>query len=246
MIYTLEMTFTGLFLFVPDRANSKLHVLLPTTEHGGHSIDQHKWCLHHENTQTQIMDGFIDLTEIPASTTWRPLPETIADAGDLVGKTVKHSQLESAADAGIKGRIRLSAPRILASGETALWELRRDEYVFLTNRLRLGWRVDGTSLKIKIASSADTVVKELRPDSDGLLRVHFTHLPDDDEEIGIGEEAEHFNAYYHVFGGIRGPKPKLRERPRKARFEPRDKEEFVERKWALSTFTCMVAQAQVE
>lgn len=230
--HNLEITFRGLFLFVPDPTRRFLHVVLPRTAMLGNEHEHHPlWARlpAEPKDYKPFNDYFVDLRDVPSSGSMAALPSSCANISphndcsitpDHVGDSVHRNAIAS---------LRLSLPTDIAPGPATLWEL-AGKNAYLTNEMKCIWPdLEISELRVTFWKRDGTSqVLELEPEGDG-WELEFTHVPEEDPFIPKGEFAHHFRSYYTICGSTRSaPLPVLKQTPPAP---------------AVSTFTCMIAQA---
>jgi hypothetical protein len=257
----LEITFTGLFLFVPDTKSPKaLHVLLPAT--GTMGVPKHEATIGHLGPDTAIPLGREDIAVPAAQGTLLFPPNEAVDLEEITsGQRFPRNNLKKR-DPGprIHARVKLPLATSIEPGQTAEWGIEGFGMRTLTHRII--WTLDelpdtSVTLKRKPFGGTETDLV-FNADADGLVRLCIQHLPVGENTPKAGErvhveeahthdatrgmEAKHFAAYYKsdpVFGT--GPNPKLAETPGEPQKSECDR--FAPARNA-ETFTCMVAQVR--
>lgn len=241
MAIRLEITFTGLFLFVPDSANGTLNVVLPSTGFG--PVHLHKPTINEQGGQ-RIVFGDEDLSLIgsgPGANVLTPPTETV-QLRSITNRPLEFDQIRKPGKRpNIHARIVL--PRATSMGPGAMPALFN---VPVLGPQRLSHRVEWTLLNLDQASAVferrrhdgSTVPPfNFQPDAEDVVRLCIQHLPDHDDEPTNGYEAKHFQAYYRVYlPPAAGANPRLAEDPRDEPPHPCMPQQ------AASTFTCMTAQ----
>jgi len=244
----LEITFTGLFLFVPEPRQPKrrLHVLLPATG-GNTGVHQHTATLHQAESGTGPIVFANEDLRITGSTgtVLFPPPEAIDLEEITQGKRFPRAALTSANPTNVHARVVLPRATSIKPGQVARWHI--DGLGERTLTHRLVWRLEGlsgTSVSVERDpfGNGDKTTKVFHQNSEGVVHLCIQHLPPDHgEQPSIGFEAEHFQAFYRtnpVFDT--GPNPTLAQPPEDIERSPCDPPRNAD------TFTCMVAQVRPE
>jgi hypothetical protein len=267
MGFTLEVTFTGMCFFVPDRQASsgpRLHVLLPRTTggaatHGGHGgEDEHRhypmlrYPAHHKDKdedpaagQTLVTHDFegweVDLPAGEPTAGLSPELPRVADLGRLGGFEIDRNQLGDTPRSSVVARVRVPWWTGAAAGDGGRWKFEhsKDE-LELTNQVTLTIPQPGKKLELV-----------LRPLSTGLwptpltlvprnevVKLEIRHAPKKDPKPELGYRAEHFAVYYTLFEKpITGP-----DVPTLVSIPPIEEDP----EWGGRPYTCLVAGAPPE
>jgi hypothetical protein len=243
----VTITFTGLFMFVPDGAS--LYALLPATS----GSMRHVACVSDGEKECDVeytSSGDLRIVGLSGATGFNMPPESAFDLFRITKKRIRRSQLENVPkDVFLRLKLPL-ASKTLESGKTAEWEIPGiSPNPVLSHRVI--WRRSGVSLskltveRRKYGSGALEESHDFFPQGTK-LDLYFDHVPPKGECPFKGFPAAHFAHYFDVYDPHETAKtPKLAVDPDEAcvqelkplnRFDQRDRR-------AATTFTCMTAQA---
>lgn len=243
----VTITFTGLFLFVPDGTTS-LYVMLPATSGGM----RHVACLSDGEKECDVEykdGGDLSFAGLSGATGFNRPPDSAFDLYRITKKRMPRNQLEKTPK-DVFLRLKLPLASIpLEAGKTAEWEVPGISPNPLLSH-RVIWTRSGvpraklTMERRKFGSVTVAQSFDFYPQGDKLT-LHFDHVPPDEGCPFKGFSAAHFAHYFHVYDPRESPKiPKLAQDPDELcpreskpldRFDQRDRR-------AASTFTCMTAQ----
>lgn len=242
---TLEITFTGLFLFVPEPKRPKgLHVLLPGTG-GTTGVHLHTATVRQlDSTRPEFTLATEDLTLTGGNGTVLFPPVEAVDLEEVTeGVRYPRSALKKP-DPGprVHARIVLPPASRIVPGQTAQWDIPGIGKRRLTHRVI--WTVEGlagtsVTLERDPFGNGDKTT-EVFHEVNGVVRLCIDHLPDHVETPRPQFEAKHFQAFYRsdpVFGT--GPNPILAQEP--GTIDPGPCDPVAKN---ADTFTCMVAQVR--
>lgn len=260
-MFTLKITFTGLFCFVPDEENGQLMALLPTTgpmSTGG--IHQHyadfrfdrdylarpDGHVHGEAAATPVMERIvIDRTrlgfvKVPGEGTLIT-PPPAANLYRLCGQRLDPAQISSDPSETVYSQIVLPGADDMSEPDKVAWKFRSrpgEPRVRLSNKLIWIKDVpdDRITLSLQYFGSALTRTFVLyAPGPYSTMELEISHLPSDDMRVGMFERATHFDVYYDL---LDPPVPEER------RLLPILDEPPPEP--AADTYTCMTSQVPLE
>jgi hypothetical protein len=258
---TVEVTFTGLFLFAHRGAT--IWALMPQSEHHPHT----PFLYDDDGTQVKLTEPDLDLASTIPAAGKGEIPSLAFPVPTFSGKGLQAKLLDQEfPEHELTGRLKLAQPSFVAPGDTALWKVETvnqetgaKEFVnrYCTNELKF--------LYNNYSPSTVTINTSQRPfnytaDSDGWIRIHFTHEPPPPPSSckGTKPSAHHVEAYYKLMEvGGKQPIPQLLQVcPAQQQFldAPNElravggsskrlaewEEAFDELFASLSTFTCLV------
>lgn len=242
----LEITFTGLFLFVPEtKQPRRLHVLLPGTG-GTTGVHLHEATMHQVGSTGQPITFGHETLRVPAGSGTILLPPSEAvDLEEITqGERFPRSALKKPNPSpAVYARVVLPLASSIRSGQTAHWHIDGLGERVLTHRII--WTLDGlpgTSVTLQrdpFGDGAETA-EVFHQDAQGVVQLCIRHLPDHVHQPFPGFEADHFQAFYRsdpIFST--GPNPTLAQVPSSIDPSPCDP---VDKN--ADTFTCMVAQVR--
>jgi hypothetical protein len=250
MAFTLQIRFTGLFLFVPDFHTRGLHVVLPMT--GDELVEKHVAKIGVEKvsfTDFELEDLSLDLTA-PGEGTILP-PREATDLEELTNARLPRSLIDPAVKPNetVHARIFLPPATSIEADGKALWRIPGHGKRPMTNRIL--WTLEGVRdaavkvLRAKYTGSSPAAL-EFKP-TGKMLKLCVRYLPKVLSHTHTDPEAKHFQAYYRVLGKM-GKNPFLAQT---VGSEP-DNPCVPELKAtpggpppSPSTFTCMVSQVRV-
>jgi hypothetical protein len=216
----LHVTFTGLCMFVPQPKRRLVHVLMPATpvDIGGKHVHRHDLTLSYAGGGSLDMSGwYLDLSEFSSSGTVTKLPPEVLDAGAPAAVSVDTMQFGNSPRTTVTSRITLpAATRVeVDAAKKILWsvhvlnaansEIKRDNYRLvheLTWVIRIPDVTVFTGWQRKPLTTGGTTGEKL-PDphpSGEVVALAIKHVMPGMGPLGVDEEAEHFQAYYSIFG----------------------------------------------
>jgi hypothetical protein len=250
---TLEITFTGLFLFV--RQGYTLHVLLPATGGVG-QVHRHSARLE-ASTGGPIYSfperGAVRLSGInPISCDDVEVPSQAFDLERITGKRLDLDQLGGQPTNQVYLRLELPLPSdALRPGPQAAWRFGTDPQDHMLSH-KMVYTLRGQALPDLTFTQrrfiTNQVVQTVKfPVQGQPLRLNFSHLSYQPICPHQHYEATHFNAYYALYtNSVTKRNPKLAYQPTEpCIFELKRDEPLTLKEWYdASTFTCMVAQVK--
>lgn len=245
----LEITFTGLFLFVPEsRRPRKLHILLPGTG-GTTGVHPHVAKVRQlESTRPEITLANEDFILTGDGGPVLFPPHEAVDLEELTGglRFPQSSLRKPDPRPRVYARILLPGATSITPGQTARWNIPGLGERTLTHQLT--WRLEGLA-GTSVTLSRDPFgpgggTSEVFHAVDGMVRLCIEHLPTMVHIPCKGCPAHHFPAFYgadQVFGAGPNPVPTLAQEPGTMQPSPCDSGDVDE---DADTFTCMVAQVR--
>lgn len=274
--FELEIKFTGLCLFVPDR--NRTHVLIPATRHSheSHGATDPQFPLHpvrlrwdrlyDDSAHTGIteirIEGFqLDLSNLLTTGRLVEPTRTIADLTRRFSLRMDRQQLDAdkTPRPSLISRITLPPASNITPTRGAIWELGAPSAEEMTHQLYWTIKVQPApgrppvltwALKALLGGGSQALPM-LKPKS-GRVVIEIIHAPDNEQppEPRPGLEAFHFKAHYKLFSGsFEGPNPKLRSALPNAKEAdlPEIKDMGI---WVevlgSNPYTCLAAQAEAE
>jgi hypothetical protein len=243
----IELTISGLCLFVPDRSTSPTRtvVLLPNTPIGGAAV--HDADVVHNNRPYPLgMHHQLEFPDVPQTdAALLAFPPGIVDLARTCRVSVDRDDL-STSPKHIKGRVLLTAGGIQSTGQTLHWTLCGAGGVVMTDEVR--WSIDGltsSQLTVRVSDFAGAKVEDLplQPDADDVLKLRLDHHSHD-SVVGhppCPHLADHFVAYFSMLNDGDGkPVPELEDCHIQV---PQGFPVDSAIPWSPTVFTCMVAGA---
>ena len=232
MIFTPEITFFGMYLFVPPGESDVLTALVPVTQ----DRHAHRITLRGPGIATPIDLAGCDLTFPGLIAGDESTLEHVADLSRLTPpRHVERFQLGPMPDREVTARITLPRWAATRAKVPGVWTFSgRDQ--LLTNRLTFDLPpvdLDELTAVVQKRDGSPPVTYSMRPGAPGRLRIEIRHDPvEKPTEPNLGQPAPHFEHHYMLCDdpGAVGEIPVL-----KVKLEDSDP--------VGSLFTCLAAQA---
>jgi hypothetical protein len=214
----LEITFSGLCLFVPNAAEGVVHVLMPRVEnaHGGSRFVARLLAESFAGPAARPMEGWsLVLGNAPGTADTSLTPEVpsrgeLLDLSRMTGQKLPRRVLASREMPELTARVTLRAGRVHSVEGGSTWEIQGRPVVLAQS---LTWRMEGIPDALAWASAGAVgappleSLAELAPADDGLVRLHIHHGPESGlEDVGPGDVQEAFQACYRLLD-ITHPRP---------------------------------------
>lgn len=258
-MFSLELTFTGLFCFVPDEESGRLVAVLPTTGplSTGPVHQHHATLAFHraylvrpdDHSHGLAVASVKDVETIPLGRTRLSLagvagggalikPPAAANLHKLSGVKLDPAQISVKPHDTVHAQVVLPGADDMSEPEKVAWKFRphpQEPRVRLCNKLLWTKDVPDDHVQLQFQYLGGTTIRTLTlysPGPYGKIELELRHLPTQEIKIPLGGRAEHFNAYYDLLDPA--PPPDKRQIPVLDEVPPEP---------AADTYTCMTAQA---